>query len=68
MQVREWAIYRVRIRPDLLQKIKDDAASGYRSVTSELTMILEKYFAQQEQAKKTEEAKPGSTPSPVSQQ
>lgn len=52
MQVREWTHFRVRIRPDLHKKIKADAASGYRSINTELTMILEKHFARDEQTKK----------------
>lgn len=68
MQVREWAHFRARIRPDLHQRIKEDAASGYRSINSELTMILEKHFAQREQTEKTEEAQLGGTSSSVSQQ
>jgi len=67
MQVREWTHFRVRIRPDLHERIKEDAASGYRSINSELTMILEKHFAQQEQTEKTEEAKLGGAPSSVSE-
>lgn len=60
MKVREWANFRARIHPDLHKKIKEDAAAGYRSINAELTMILEKHFAQQEQSKKASNPAVGS--------
>lgn len=68
MQVSDYSQFRVRLPPDLHEKLKAEAKAGYRSLNSEIVMILEKHFAQREQTKKTEEAQPGSTPSSVSQQ
>jgi len=66
MKVREWTHFRVRLRPDLHEQIKADATANYRTINSELTMILEKHFA--ETQKETNEAQPASTPSSVSAQ
>ncbi|MBO1325333.1 Arc family DNA-binding protein [Acetobacter sp. TBRC 12305] len=50
MQVREYAQFRVRMHPDLLSKLRNDATAGYRSLNSEIVMILEQHFADKEKA------------------
>jgi len=66
MQVRDHTVFRIRIHPELHERLKRDAKSGYRSMNAEITMILEKHFA--ETQKETNEAQLAGTPSSVSAQ
>lgn len=50
MQVRDWPQFRVRMPPCLLDQLKSDAKDGYRSLNSEVVMILENYFSEKEKA------------------
>ncbi|OAG75958.1 Arc-like DNA binding domain protein [Acetobacter malorum] len=50
MQVRDWAQFRVRMPPRLWEQLKSDAQKGYRSLNSEVVMILENHFAAKEKA------------------
>jgi len=35
-----------RIRFDLLKRLREEAKTNYRSITSQLTLILDKFFAE----------------------
>lgn len=48
--VREWTHLRLRVPPGLHEKIKENAKSEYRSINSEIVMILENHFAETEKA------------------
>ncbi|GAN66917.1 Arc family DNA-binding protein [Acetobacter orientalis] len=50
MQVRDWPQFRVRMPSHLLEQLKSDAQDGYRSLNSEVVMILEKHFSAKEKA------------------
>lgn len=50
MKVKEWSQFRVRLPRELHDKIKNNAKAAYRSLNSEVLMILEKYSAETEKA------------------
>ena len=50
MQVRDYPQFRVRLPLHLLDQLKYDAKNGYRSLNSEIIMILENHFENKEKA------------------
>lgn len=50
MQVRDWPQFRVRLPVRLLEQLKSDAKDGYRTLNSEVVMILENHFGNKEKA------------------
>lgn len=58
MQVRDWPQFRVRLPSPLLDRLKSEAKNGYRSLNSEVVMILENHFSEKEKAPGSRQANP----------
>ncbi|MBO1360619.1 Arc family DNA-binding protein [Acetobacter sacchari] len=50
MKPKKWTQFRMRIPPELHDKLKRDASAGYRTMNAEVVMIFEKHFAETEKA------------------